>query len=135
MDNNVYNVDENDVREVGEIVEPEVEKVEAELVNDNKEENINIKGMVYAVASFVLGLISCGSTFMYDYSFIISMIMAVASCVFAGKYLFDGNKHKIFGKLAFAGFLLSLGGIILGIIRFILAVVAGVGVAFFRVLF
>lgn len=131
----VYNVNENDVRDVGEIVEPEVEQVEAEIAEDKKENSISHKGMLYAVASFVLGLISCGSAFMANYSFLVSMIMAIASCVFAGKYLFDDNKHKIFGKLAVAGFLLSLGGIVSGVIRFILEIVAGVGITFLKFLF
>lgn len=136
MDNQrIYNVDEADVKDVGEIVEPVVEQVEATVDEDKKENKIEIKGMIYSVASFVLGLISCGSAFMVDYSFLVSMIMSIASCVFAGKYLFDGNKHKVFGKLAFAGFLLSLAGIILGVIRFVLACVASVGVTFLKVLF
>lgn len=135
MNNNVFNVDENDVKDVSETVEPVVETVEATIDEDIKENSISLKGMVYAVASFVLGLISCGSAFMLEYSFLVSMIMAIASCVFAGRYLFDGNKHKVFGKLAFAGFLLSSGGIILGIIRFVLACVASVGMTFLKVLF
>lgn len=131
----VYNVNENDVKDVGEVIEPEVEQVDATVAGSKKESNINLKGIVYSVASLLLGIFSSGSLFMYNYSFFLCLVASVAGCFFSGKYLFEGNKHKIFGKLALIGFLLAVIGVILGVVRVVLTYISSVGSTLLWVLF
>ena len=134
--NNVINVDENDVKDVDEKVEPVVETVEESVVEKKKNnDGIDVMRILYSVAALVLGIYSTGSIFMLEYSFLLSTIATVASSVFAFKYLVEGYRSKTFNKLTFAGFLLGIIGLLLGVVRVALACVASVGTTFLKVLF
>ena len=132
--NNVYNVNSEDVKDVGEVGEP-VEAVEAEVVQENKGEKVDLKGIIFSIVSLVLGVYTAGSLLAFDYSFILCVITTIGSCVFGIKYITGGYKKNIFGTLACLGMLLAILGILLGIGRLVLALVASVGVAFLKVLF
>lgn len=129
------NVDENDVRDVDEVVEP-IEVVEAESVEENKKRNrLDLHGILYGIGAFFLGCYSFFSGFFFDYSFILSMLATVGSCILGYKYLKSSYKKSFLGHAAFIGFLLGILGIPLGVVRICLAVVASFGTAFLRVLF
>ena len=134
MDNNVYNVNAEDVKDFSEVVEP-VEEVEAELVQENKGEKVDLKGMIFSVISFLLGVYTAGSLLAFDYSFVLCLLATIGSCILGIKYITAGYKKTVFGTLACLGMLLAILGILLGIGRLVLAIAASVGVAFLKVLF
>lgn len=135
--NNVYNVDESDVQDVEEFSEP-VEEVEA-TVMDNSDfdfpERIDFKGMLFSVLALIFGGCSALTLLWFDFSFILCVTCAGTSGYFSFKYLFGGYHHKIFGKLALIGFLLSLAGLGFGIVKIVLLSMTSFGMTFMRALF
>ena len=114
---NVYNVDESDVQDVEEYAEP-VEEVHGTVVdNTSQPANIDSKGIVFSIVSLVTGLCSLGWTLGQDLSYILCLISA-GVCAFASlKYLFGGYHHKVFGKFAIIGFMISVVAVIVFSVR------------------
>ncbi len=136
---NVYNVDEADVQDVEEYSEP-IEEVTATVLDKEsgeeiKSSNIDGYGILYSILALALGVISVSSLIWENFSFILCITSACVSGYFSFKYLFNGYHHKVFGKFAIIGFLLSLAGIVFGILKIVLISMTSLGKAFLWALF
>ena len=134
-ENNVYNVDESQVQDLAEYVEP-IEQVEATVVDNKKTpDTIAMKGIIFASLAFMMGIFSCGGLFLGDFSYLLCIIESVLSFVFGVLYLTCRQHNRFFGKLALIGFILGVFGIFFGGVRFLLGSVAALGKAFFHLMF